>query len=623
MLSDKTLLDQVPRRGKRTEKGIILFVVLFTSLCAAIYLQSIMSTAVQSSRAMKKWEREDVRLLAAQSVLEKAVWDVQIKFNTYYAQYPRWSSFAWFDTWSSTSIGSSNSATMPTSTSFSMPNVNDVSPCTVSVTIKNVVTYGTGGRRVTFASTATGGPSGTRGVTAVVYYGMGPFRGFDYSYFVNNFGWFYGSGITANGDIRANGNFAFQTNPTVNGDAYAAINPALSSATGSISGTDLNSTLANYYSSKDLRARPGNPPSAAGPYWAMGYSGAAANYAYGNPLPMPYLGTFTGSAATSDYVALATEFDNNKGGSITQTSGGVTTNLVSGVYGDVSTDVGPDGVAGTPDDGTIVLDGSVNPIVINGPVVIKGDVMIKGKITGQGTIYAGRNIMVAGNITYNNAPSWPKGDATPTVTAANNSTKDLVCFAAKGNIIFGNYVTDASSITSYIKPTFTQAYATDPTDASIGYDTDNNASNGTIFNGDYTALETYTGTSASDTSLYSGKKVTAVTTTKGVTTVTTARRKYYESTNDVAFKALSPSTAITQMDGAYYTNHAFAGHTTAATLSINGSIVARDEAIIFSSKVNMNWDIRLGSKSQDATGIDIILPRSLNPQPTIVYWREL
>ena len=498
MLSDKTSLAAVPPPRNRAERGIVLAVVLFTAFCATVYLQSIMSTAVQASRDTRKWQRRDVCLLAAQSVLEKSLWDVQLKFNTYYAQYPKWSSFSWFDTWSSTSIGSASPATMPTAYAFAMPNVSDAPVFNVSVTILNVITYGTGGRQVTFSAKATGA-SGSRGVVTVVYYGMGPFRGFDYAYFINNFGWFYGAGITAYGDIRANGNFEFQSTPTVNGDTYAAINPALATATGSIIGANTNATLANYYTSKDLRARPGNPPSATGPYWQMGYAGTAADNAYGNPLPMPYFGSFTDAA--SDYAALAKE----KGGTIKIGS----TTLVTAVYGDNAADVGPDGIAGTPDDGTLVLDGSVNPIVINGPVVITGDVMIKGKISGQGTIYAGRNIHVAGNITYKDPPSWPKGDTNPTATAAANATKDVVCFAAKGNIVFGNYAnsTWTGKTLSYLKPSFTQPYATDPTDATIGYDSDNNSSNGSIFNADYTALETYTGTSASDKSLYRARRL--------------------------------------------------------------------------------------------------------------------
>ena len=47
---------------------------------------------------------------------------------------------------------------------------------------------------------------------------------FDYCYFLNNWGWFWGEKITAHGDIRSNFNFDFRYSPTVNGHIYASGN---------------------------------------------------------------------------------------------------------------------------------------------------------------------------------------------------------------------------------------------------------------------------------------------------------------------------------------------------------------------------------------------------------------
>ena len=44
---------------------------------------------------------------------------------------------------------------------------------------------------------------------------------FDYEYFLNNWGWWWGSSITGNGGNRANGDFDFRGNPTVNGAIIA------------------------------------------------------------------------------------------------------------------------------------------------------------------------------------------------------------------------------------------------------------------------------------------------------------------------------------------------------------------------------------------------------------------
>ena len=70
---------------------------------------------------------------------------------------------------------------------------------------------------------------------------------------------------------------------------------------------------------------------------------------------------------------------------------------------------GPDGTVGDADDKVpLVLVGTWdNPIDLKGPFVVPGDVIIKGVVTGRGTIYSGRNIHVAGEITYKKPPTWP------------------------------------------------------------------------------------------------------------------------------------------------------------------------------------------------------------------------
>ncbi len=45
---------------------------------------------------------------------------------------------------------------------------------------------------------------------------------FDYEYFLNNWGWWWGSTITGNGGQRANWDFDFRDGPTVNGSIYSA-----------------------------------------------------------------------------------------------------------------------------------------------------------------------------------------------------------------------------------------------------------------------------------------------------------------------------------------------------------------------------------------------------------------
>lgn len=77
---------------------------------------------------------------------------------------------------------------------------------------------------------------------------------FDYAYFINNKGWMYGSSISLNGDVRANGDFEFKYNPTVNGDVYASWNYERSGVRGDVIGAYKSDSRSNY-DSRWLRYR--------------------------------------------------------------------------------------------------------------------------------------------------------------------------------------------------------------------------------------------------------------------------------------------------------------------------------------------------------------------------------
>ena len=399
----------------------------------------------------------------------------------------------------------------------------------------------------------------SRSITAVVSYSLRPSKVFDYSYFINNFGWFWGGGITSQGDIRSNGNFSFNGNPKVNGDIYASVNPDLG-ASGDITGNSRNDSLSFYRDHADSTARPTNPTTDDSGYYEYpnGYDGESERYYQEEVLDMPYLGDL------SYYESLAA----SEGGTITQG----TTTIVNNTL-----------------DGSVVLIGTDdNPIEIDGPVVVTGDVLIKGVVKGQGTIFSGRNTHVIGNITYKNPATWPKPDDDPDATDTANSTKDFLGLATKGNVVVGDYTRNdwQTNVTPYLSPPFTQGYETDSTDSSLGYDSDGISGNGYWFDGDYTAFD-------------GGSK------TDGT------NRKYYESSYDDSYvqSIAEASNQIRQVDAVIYTNHAFSGKVGAFT--VNGSIVGRDEAIIYSGSITMNYDVRV--KDQ---GIAFYLPRELDVSHT-------
>ncbi|MFH1460020.1 MAG: hypothetical protein ABIG64_06575 [Candidatus Omnitrophota bacterium] len=538
-----------------SQQGSALVIFLLVVVILSIIFVSFISRSFFNNRAAVK----DKEILQAYFLAEAGIDQVKRELfelfqNYYLAQGQIATAFNWFD----------DLVTDPTNKYPGIPIdavLTDLPNGTYSVQITAVDTATTVPKDVTIVATSTVNDV-TKNVTAVIRYSMSPSRVFDYSYFVNNYGWFWGSGITSQGDIRSNGNFSFNSSPTVNGDAYASINPELGAA-GTITGVNLNNTIDFYRNNADITARPTNPT--ANPQdidfdgidetfeYPDGYDGACDRFAAQQLLDMPYLGDL------SYYSGLAVTHN----GTIKQ--GGVT--LVNNNFA-----------------GNIVLIGTdANPIEIHGPVVVTGDVLIKGKIKGQGTIYSGRNTHILGDLEYVNPPLWTKPDIDPVGTDAINTTKDFVGLASKGNVVIGDYTaTDwQSSIPGYLKPPFTKVYKIDPTDSSIGYDSYYSGSD-PYFNGDYTAND-------------------------GGTKDDGSNRKFYESSyNHIYFSSIADtSDQIRRIDAVTYTNHAFTGRV--GDFTMNGSIVSRDEAIIYSGNITMNYDVRARYKGQN----DFFLPRAL------------
>jgi hypothetical protein len=400
-----------------------------------------------------------------------------------------------------------------------------------------------------------------RSITRVVRYGHDQGSIFDYTYFLNNFGWFYGSSITANGEIRGNGNFEFQGTPTVNGDVYASINPDVGTgAPGEVIGTYTSWNLPTY------RTRAAGQPTwrPTRPEFTYGYSGNTTKFDFQEILEMPYLSDI------DRFVALAT----SKNGSLqtTATAAPATPITINKVI------TGPVFLYGT----------ATNPIVINGPVVVRGDVAIGGYVTGQGTIYAERNIHIVNDVIYKKPPIYDKAaGADPSANEAYNKTADFLGMASRGNIILGDYTSSdwTSNVAPYIKPPFTKPYTDE---------------DGTRNSGDYTLPD---GTKSDGTS----------------------RKKFEGTWTNTQFQAmvtlmktlLGRSDSLPRrIDGLGYTNHLYAGRANSAVW--NGAIMSRDEGIVYNNNVTMNYDYR--AKAEGEYYIDIDLPKAANAEPTV--WLE-
>lgn len=285
-----------------------------------------------------------------------------------------------------------------------------------------------------------------RKITYQVRFGIRPSWVFDYSYFVNHFGWWSGFGAgnaVVNGNTRANSHYDLLSGAlTVNGCPRRNI----------FDGTVLDN--GGVYAGGYVFPVSGTGYEGMAQYDANRHSYGGVDGSLADPalIPMPNLND-PGDADNDGnlqelnpyYEKLARgEFGDPAGkiGIDANGNGSLQSNeiLFTGVYGD---EVG--------ETGNIVLAGeSGQPILIEGPVVVTNNVIIKGTISGKGTIYAGRNTYIAGDLIFKDPPSSPPifnyGVETPEdyqarvdQWKADNADKDIVGLATRENIVVADY----------------------------------------------------------------------------------------------------------------------------------------------------------------------------------------
>jgi hypothetical protein len=427
-----------------------------------------------------------------------------------------------------------------------------------------------------------------------------PSNVFDYEYFLNNWGWWWGSNITGNGDQRSNGRFDFRERPTVNGN-----------------------TFSHYGIFADNVE------------WKTGQSVNLAGLAGANPDTYlhPYVDRVDMPNLTNiaNYQAMATAAH----GTLT--------------YRDVNT--GGSKTISAVQSGNIYLEGtSTNPITINGPVVIANNVVLKGVITGQGTIYTGHNVYLVGDITYKNGPSSPRPSdntvATRDAWVASNHSKDLVAFAAKGSILFGD-VTNSSGWSNPWEGYLTGKDASGNVwgnDSHVGADgipgtADDNISfdhgpgpypagysefgtwydvngNGVVDTGYAWGTDIAPGTGLGNTSSdwYKSGNMSGYT---DWPKNADSSLKTYAQVND--------TNGVRTVNGIYYTNNAFGGMTGnpgSGNIIFNGSVISKDEAIIFQNALTFNYDERVHSRYNNDPNKIINLGLPVANQITMTQWAD-
>jgi len=202
------------------------------------------------------------------------------------------------------------------------------------------------------------------------------------------------------------------------------------------------------------------------------------------------------------------------------------------------------------------------------------------------------------------------GDAQYGFGYKDNEKRDFLGLAAKGNVVVGDYTSSQfkNKVLPKLQPggeSVTQPYAIDPTDADLGYHTGSggvmyDAKGRPLFSGDYTKTD-------------GGAKLNG------------QDRRFYESSlSDTEFKQLInandpliKSDGQARIDGILYTNHAVAGAVNAEALNLNGTLVSRDDALVFRRDLYVNHDSRL----LDASAPQLALPVSIK-RPKLSSWRE-
>lgn len=477
-------------------------------------------------------------------------------------------------------------------------------------------------------------------VDAVARYELSRSQVFDYTYFVNNYGWmdgFNNNNLIVNGDMRANGNFNFLNgSPTVNGSVIAAANDKLvPPANGFVNIAPVKWTDANYAAQQTSSpygerwrdvynaAKHGSPGTTTFERWRNTVFKSDAQWVPGGDVGGTYVRpaafgtvvadargtsgwqrTSTGSAATMNlldtkptqevtmpdlsdmtrYQQLSIDFKNDPAQYQKQFYGDGTPNPNYGSEPYIEVwDSNTNSYQRITDAngriaGSAVLIGtSSKPIKIYGPVNVDTDVLIKGFVEGQGTVYAGRNVHIVGSVRYKNAPDFRGSD--PAAVENIVEKKDMLGLAARGSVITGKTTTFAFPYPLYyMTPPFTKGR----------YDDNGN------FIPPFDAMEIdYTG-----------------------------RRRYQSVVSDGVMNSIAEGVNV--IDAILYTNFVGGGNLGqgGGGTTFNGTIICKDESLVaWSLPLRMNYDNRIREKGPDQPPlIDLHLPR----QPTLVRatWQD-
>ncbi len=426
----------------------------------------------------------------------------------------------------------------------------------------------------------------------------------NFSYFINHWGWFYGSSITANGTIRANGKFTLRYDPTVNG-----------------------SPIYNDSDGADLQDKINDGGIMAGlniDGSCQGMGGLESNrYPYEDPIVMPNLSNLD----------LYKQKAINEAGSLTVAGVEFTGN---GVFGDAESGKQNLYLVGT----------AADPIELNGTVVVEGDLIISGVVSGQGSIIAGGNVYIPDDIVYANAPTSkrPASDDEATVEQwrTDNKDKDMLGLYAQDHIIVGDMTN--STWQYYVYNWLNDS--NNRGDEDCGLDRLHGTDDVGEDDGKW-SVETYTslhstfgaipsGSNVGDPIPGTGEDIDGDGLNDGTVSNWSAEFKTSTTITSANWGGTLPATgfskpyrdiatsSIAQLNGCFYTNHAFAGYVYASgNIEVNGALISRNESVVYSaSGLVFNHDERLTGGSWADLGLIGGGGQVWNNIQVIAWWKD-
>jgi hypothetical protein len=491
------------------------------------------------------------------------------------------------------------------------------------------------------------GGSENRTVVGVVRYGIHPSGVYDYSYFMNHFGWWAGfphGGAVANGNMRANGHFhllsAWLTgngNPRFNPIDGEVMDDGGIYAGGSVFGSGYEG-MAQY--SQNRHSYQGVDRSEVDPAVVempnLNDAGDIDNDGNVQELNPYYLSLARGELGP----AAGRVGQDSNGDGILQASEVV----IDGVYGDETGETGNVALVGT----------EANPIIVEGPVVVTNDLAIRGTVGGQGAFYVGRNTYVAGSMTYEDPPEerpvFDYGHETSEAYQArlnawmeDNEDKDIVSFQTRESVVIGDhtdsswryYITGSSGWLRDYRNNGSEDVGVDRLFGKLDSTSDPYGRSEKERDG-YWTVELYnesTGERETRDLQISGG---AVSVTSGWRVVPGRGEDidgdgqfdgpysydrdidFDDNFDDSHFHNLPAGISsygdfadfdVNRIDGTLYTNHALAGWFS-DNGQVNGAMVARNESlIVWGSRLELNHDERLTGTGGTAAPYSIYLPR--------------